>query len=81
MHMNWKCVVRRALFTGETHHTCNSKESRSIGGLKNIFAESFIRLWQRRGLTQSLNVTSIPLVLSALHGKESDGFLMTGRLC
>lgn len=79
--MNWKWVVRWALLTGKTRHTCDSKESRGIGGPKDVVAESFIRLWQCRGLTQSLNVTSIPLVPSTLHGKESDGILLTARLC
>jgi len=77
--MNWKCVVRWAQPTGKARHTCDSKESRGTGGLKDVFTESFVRLWRRRGLTRRLKITSVPLVPATLYGKESGGLLMAGK--
>lgn len=78
--MNWKRVVRRALRAGRTHHPRDSTDSRAVAGPKDNCAERFVRLWQCSDLTESLNITSIPLVPSALRGKELDGILMIREL-
>lgn len=56
------------LWQSKSHYRCDNKESRDIGGPKVIFQESVISLWQCRCLRQSLNVKSVPLVPSTLHG-------------